>query len=133
MVNWITSGVLVASIMLVSSPALAQQSAADSARVEPSILQSDVIPPTLDTENFVVALRAGALAIEDFGTSGLAAIQLSYHINEDFYLSAEYAQAKAGLTSYERLSGAAPLLTDSQRQWRFYGAELGYVVLPGCT
>tara|TARA_R110002126_G_scaffold33382_12_gene104456 strand:+ start:138 stop:737 length:600 start_codon:yes stop_codon:yes gene_type:complete len=117
--------------MLVSSPALAQQSAADSARVEPSILQSDVIPPTLDTENFVVALRAGALAIEDFGTSGLAAIQLSYHINEDFYLSAEYAQAKAGLTSYERLSGAAPLLTDSQRQWRFYGAELGYVVLPG--
>ncbi len=131
MVNWITSGVLVASIMLVSSPALAQQSAADSARVEPSILQSDVIPPTLDTENFVVALRAGALAIEDFGTSGLAAIQLSYHINEDFYLSAEYAQAKAGLTSYERLSGAAPLLTDSQRQWRFYGAELGYVVLPG--
>ncbi|MDX1676434.1 outer membrane beta-barrel domain-containing protein [Arsukibacterium sp.] len=131
MVNWITPGVL-ASVLLWQSPvAVALQANQNSPRIEPQITQSDVVPARLDTENFAVALRGGALAIEDFGNSGLAAVQLSYHINEDFYVSAEYALAKAGLTSYERLSGAAPLLTDDERQWQFYGAELGYVLLPG--
>jgi outer membrane beta-barrel protein len=110
---------------------MAQQTSDSNSRIEPQIDQSDVIPARLDTENFVVALRGGLVAIEDFGSSGLAALQLSYHINEDLYISAEYAMAKAGLTSYERLSGAAPLLTDSEREWLYYGAELGYVVLPG--
>ncbi len=131
MVNWLTRGILVSALVGLALPLHAQQSSDGSTRIEPVIDQSAVIPARLDTENFVVALRGGALAIEDFGTSALAALQLSYHINEDFYISAEYAQAKAGLTSYERLSGAAPLLTDSERQWRYYGAELGYVALPG--
>ncbi|KKO44093.1 hypothetical protein WG68_17405 [Arsukibacterium ikkense] len=131
MVNWLTRSILVSALVGLGLPLHAQQGSAGSARIEPRIEQSQVIPARLDTENFVVALRAGVLAIEDFGSSGLAALQLSYHINEDFYLSVEYAQAKAGLTSYERLSGAAPLLTDSERQWRYYGAELGYVLLPG--
>ncbi|WP_214000369.1 outer membrane beta-barrel domain-containing protein [Arsukibacterium sp.] len=136
MVNWLTPGILASALLLLSplvlSPlAVAQQGNDSDARIAPEIEQSDVIPARLDTENFVVALRGGALAIEDFGTSGLAALQLSYHINEDFYVSAEYALGKAGLTSYERLSGAAPLLTDDERQWHYYGAELGYVLLPG--
>lgn len=131
MVNWITRGILTVGLVALCPWANALQTSENDTRIEPQINQSEVIPARLDTENFVVALRGGALAIEDFGTSGLAALQLSYHINEDFYISAEYAQAKAGLTSYERLSGAAPLLTDSERQWRFYGAELGYVLLPG--
>lgn len=130
MVNWITPGVLAGGLVLLSPVAQAQQ-ASDSSRIEPQISQTDVVPARLDTENFVVALRGGALAIEDFGTSGLVAMQVSYHITEDFYVSAEYAMAKGGLTSYERLSGAAPLLTDSEREWLYYGAELGYVVLPG--
>lgn len=131
MVNRLTSGVLVSAIVLLSPIAMAQQTSDSNSRIEPQIDQSDVIPARLDTENFVVALRGGLVAIEDFGSSGLAALQLSYHINEDLYISAEYAMAKAGLTSYERLSGAAPLLTDSEREWLYYGAELGYVVLPG--
>lgn len=131
MVNWITAGVLASVLILPSTAAFARQDSDSSSRIEPQIDQSEVIPARLDTENFAIALRGGALAIEDFGNSGLAALQLSYHINEDFYISAEYALAKAGLTSYERLSGAAPLLTDDERQWHYYGAELGYVLLPG--
>ncbi|MBV2128322.1 outer membrane beta-barrel domain-containing protein [Arsukibacterium indicum] len=131
MVNWIAPGVLASVLLVISSTAVARQNSDSNSRIEPDITQSEVIPARLDTENFAVGLRGGALAIEDFGTSGLAALQLSYHINEDFYISAEYAMAKAGLTSYERLSGAAPLLTDDERQWHYYGAELGYVLLPG--
>ena len=105
-------------------PAMAQQ-------VEPDIVQTNISEDVLDSENWLFGVRAGVLSIEDFGSSAITALQLSYHINEDFYLSAEYARAKAGRTSFEELSGAAPLLTDDERQWSYYGAHLGYMVLPG--
>lgn len=100
-------------------------------QVEPQIEQNIISEDVLDSENWLLGIRAGVINLEDFGSSGLIAAQLTYHINEDFYLSAEYAQAKAGKTSFEELSGAAPLLTDSERQWRYYGAQLGYMLLPG--
>ena len=100
-------------------------------QVEPDISQSSISENVLDSENWLLGLRGGMINIEDFGSSALGALQLSYHINEDFYLSAEYAMAKAGRTSFEDLSGAAPLLTDSEREWRYYGAHVGYVLLPG--
>lgn len=100
-------------------------------QVEPDISQSSISENVLDSENWLLGLRGGMINIEDFGSSALGALQLSYHINEDFYLSAEYAMAKAGRTSFEELSGAAPLLTDSEREWRYYGAHVGYVLLPG--
>ncbi|MBZ9610059.1 outer membrane beta-barrel domain-containing protein [Rheinheimera maricola] len=105
-------------------PAVAQQ-------VEPDIIQSNVSEDVLDSENWLFGAKVGILSIEDFGSSAITALQLSYHINEDFYLSTEYARAKAGRTSFEELSGAAPLLTDDERQWSYYGAHLGYMLLPG--
>jgi outer membrane beta-barrel protein len=37
----------------------------------------------------------------------------------------------AGLSSYERLSGGAPLLTDSERQFTYYSLGFGWNALPG--
>lgn len=113
-------------LVLGLAPALAP-----AQQVEPDISQSSISENVLDSENWLLGLRGGMINIEDFGSSALGALQLSYHINEDFYLSAEYAMAKAGRTSFEELSGAAPLLTNSERQWRYYGAHVGYVLLPG--
>jgi len=39
--------------------------------------------------------------------------------------------AKAGKTSYEDLSGAAELLTDSERQFTYYDLAVGWNALPG--
>lgn len=122
MENWLQRIFL--SLALLTMPALAQQ-------VEPDIPRQTVQESVLDSENWLLGVRGGVLSIEDFGSSALAAVQLTYHINEDFYINAEYAAAKAGTTSFEELSGAAPLLTDSERKWSYYGAHLGYVVLPG--
>lgn len=121
---WLGSSLLVG----MAAPVAAQQS---TLKIEPDIARQTVVPDKLDDESLVFAVRGGLLSLNDFGSSGLAAAQLGYHISESFYLAFDYAQAKAGLTSFEKLSGAAPLLTDDQRQWRYYGAQLGYVVLPG--
>ncbi len=116
------------SVLLAAMPgAMAQQ----TLQIEPQIPRDPVVQDQLDDESFVIALRGGLLSLNDFGSSGMAAAQLGYHINEDFYVAFDYAKAKAGLTSFEKLSGAAPLLTDEQRNWQYYGAQLGYVLLPG--
>lgn len=122
MENWLQRVFL--GLALCVLPALAQQ-------VEPDIPRQVVHENVLDSESWMLGLRGGVLSIEDFGSSAIASAQLAYHINEDFYINAEYAAAKAGTTSFEELSGAAPLLTDSERKWSYYGAHLGYVILPG--
>jgi len=122
METWFQRIFLILSVVVL--PVGAQQ-------VEPDIPQSRISEDILDSENWLLGVRGGVITLEDFGSSALAGVNLSYFINEDFYLTAEYAVAKAGRTSFEELSGAAPLLTDDERQWHYYGAQLGYVLLPG--
>jgi outer membrane beta-barrel protein len=122
METWLQRIFLVLSLTPLA--ALAQQ-------VEPQIERNVVSEDLLDSENWLLSVRGGVISIEDFGSSAIGAVQLSYHINEDFFLTAEYAMAKAGRTSFEDLSGAAPLLTDSEREWRYYGGQIGYMLLPG--
>ena len=110
------------------APVSAQQS---SVRIEPQIQRAAVDEAKLDDESTFVSVHAGLISLNDFGSSALVKAQLGYQISEDFYVTLDYAKAKAGLTSFEKLSGAAPLLTDAQRNWTYTGASLGYVLMPG--
>ena len=47
------------------------------------------------------------------------------------FAEATIGSAKAGRTSYEDLSGAAELLTDSERQYTYYDVALGWNPEPG--
>jgi outer membrane beta-barrel protein len=126
METWLQRIFLVAGLAALLTPLAGQ-----AQQVTPDIERKVISESRLDSENWSVTVSAGVLSIEDFGSSSLVSAQLAYHINEDWYLGSQFAMAKAGLTSFEELSGAAPLLTDSQRKWQFYGAHLGYVLLPG--
>jgi len=57
--------------------------------------------------------------------------RLAYHLSEDFFAEAIGGTSDAGLSSYERLSGGAPLLTDSERQFTYYSLGFGWNALPG--
>jgi outer membrane beta-barrel protein len=52
-------------------------------------------------------------------------------VTEGFFVEGTLGQTDAGLTSFERLSGGAPLLSDSARQFTYYNLNLGYNILPG--
>lgn len=123
------------AVSMIASPAFATPSSVLGLQttpiITPQIERRVLKEQRLDDESMAIAVRGGVIGLTDFGSSGTVAAQLSYHWNEHFYLAADVAQAKAGLTSFEKLSGAAPLLTDAQREWRFIGAQLGYVLLPG--
>jgi outer membrane beta-barrel protein len=99
--------------------------------VEPAVQQRDVEPAGIDTENFEAGAFIGTISIEDFGSSLLYGARAAYHFTEDLFAEATIGSSEAGRTSYEDLSGAAELLTDSERRFTYYDLALGWNVLPG--
>ena len=99
--------------------------------VEPQIDRRNVKPPRIDAENFEVGAFVGTISIEDFGSSMTYGARAAYHFTEDLFAEATVGTAKAGRTSYEDLSGSLELLSDSEREFTYYDASVGWNVLPG--
>lgn len=109
----------------------AQSVFAAESDIKPSVERREVLEDLLDSENFEIGVKVGLISIEDFETSTLVSGHIGYHISEDFYFKAEYAQADAGQTSFEKLSNTSPLLTDEERELSYYGLNIGYNLFPG--
>jgi outer membrane beta-barrel protein len=99
--------------------------------IQPEITRRTIELDNIDTEDFEATVFTGMLSVEDFGANVVVGARFAYHINEDIFVEGTLARSKAGQTSYERLSGGAPLLTDSQREIIYYDVSLGYNLLPG--
>ena len=99
--------------------------------IEPQVMRRDVAEPKIDTEDFELGAYVGYMSVEDFGSNTIFGARLAYHITEGLFAEAAYGSTDADKTSYERLSGGAPLLTDSEREYDYYSVSVGYNVLPG--
>jgi len=71
------------------------------------------------------------MSFEDFGSDTVTGVRAAYHVTEDFFVEAAYAQSTLGQTSFERLSGGSPLLTDEERDVSYYNVSIGYNIFPG--
>jgi len=103
----------------------------DDSVITPEVERREVRPAKIDTENWEVGAYAGSLSVEDFEVNIVYGARLAYHISEDFFAEALYGTSDAGISSYERLSGSAPLLTDSERKFKYWSVGFGWNVLPG--
>ena len=103
----------------------------NSLLVEPGIERRVFEDAQIDSNDFELLLFAGYLSIEDFGVNALLAFKLNYYVNESIFVQLSLARSDAGETSYEVLSGGAPLLTPVERELQYYSINIGYNVLPG--
>jgi outer membrane beta-barrel protein len=99
--------------------------------IEPDVERREIKVPKIDTENFEVGIFAGELSVEDFGVNTVTGATFAYHVSDKFFVQLGAGKTTAGLTSFERLSGAAQLLTDAERDYSYYNVSLGYTILPG--
>jgi outer membrane beta-barrel protein len=99
--------------------------------IDPQVERRDVRPAHIDTENWEAGAYVGSLSVEDFEVNVVYGARLAYHINEDFFAEGIVGFSDAGLSSFERLSGSAPLLTDSEREFTYYSLGFGWNALPG--
>jgi outer membrane beta-barrel protein len=102
------------------------ESQADSPDIDPNIQRREISEFDIDSENIEIGLFAGIISIEDFSSDVTIGARLSYHLNENMFIEASYAQATAGETSFEVLSGGLPFLTDEQRAYTYYDISAAY-------
>jgi len=99
--------------------------------VSADIERREIKEADLDSEDFEVGVFFGIMNIEDFGSDTLTGVSVAYHISEDFFMEATYGITTLGETSFERLSGSAPILTDEQRDLSYYDLSIAYNLFPG--
>lgn len=112
----------------------AQTAAAEAppvAAIEPAVERRTVRIPKIDKENWEIGVDVGSLSVEDFEVNPSYGVRLAYHISEDFFAEARVGRTDAGLSSYERLSGSARLLSDGERKFTYYSLGFGWNFLPG--
>jgi outer membrane beta-barrel protein len=99
--------------------------------IEPDVARREIEVPKIDTEDFEVGILAGQISVEDFGVNTVAGGRFAYHVTEGFFVELAAGRADTELTSFERLSGAAQLLTEDDREYSYYNVSLGYNIFPG--
>jgi len=112
---------------------LAAQSEEDnsSTLIEPQIERVDFDESLIDSYDFEMAIYAGYLAIENFDTNPVIGLKIGYHISEDLFVQGSYARSEVGETSFEKLGGGAPLLSDDERDVEYYLVSLGFNLFHG--
>jgi outer membrane beta-barrel protein len=99
--------------------------------IQPEIERSTFEESKIQSTDFEAIGSLGVISIEDFGTNPVIVLKLNYHISEDFFIGAEWARADGEETSFEVLSGGAPLFSDEEREMSAYLLTLGYNLFPG--
>ena len=100
--------------------------------IQPEIERTKFDESKIESQDIEFVPTMSIFSIEDFGTNIMLAVKVQYHATEDIFVGAEYGQSEAGETSYETLtSGSAPLLSSSQRTYKYYMFTMAYNLLPG--
>jgi outer membrane beta-barrel protein len=102
----------------------------DKPLIEPDVKPIAVGESLIDEENFELGAFYGMLSIEDFESSPLYGARLTYHLSEALFIEGSYGVAEAGETSFEKLA-PVQLLSDDDRDYSYYSANLGWNVFPG--
>ncbi|KUJ83813.1 outer membrane beta-barrel domain-containing protein [Microbulbifer flavimaris] len=117
--------------VLLAAPVNAQEDDPLGGLVSPDLERREIREADIDTEDFELSTFGGVMNVEDFGSNPVYGGALAYHINEDLFMEVGYGQTELGESSFERLSGSAPLLTDEQREMQFYNLSLAWNLFPG--
>jgi outer membrane beta-barrel protein len=99
--------------------------------IEPELDREEADVPNIDSQDIEVGLYYGFMSIQDFKNSSVLGATAAWHLTEDLFFEGAYGQAKGDLTSFEELSGGAPLIEDSDRDFTTYNVSLGWNALPG--
>lgn len=83
----------------------------------------------IDDERFELGLFTGSLSVEDFGSSGLAGVELGYHLSPRWLIQASYGQSEVDEATFER--GDRRFLAEEDRDFEYFAIVAGYRIFDG--
>jgi outer membrane beta-barrel protein len=99
--------------------------------IEPELDRKKANVPNIDSQDIEIGAYYGFISIQDFKHSPVYGATAAWHITEDLFFEATYGSAKGDKTSFEELSGGAPLISEDDRKYTYYDISLGWNILPG--
>ncbi len=123
--------VLMPGVSLAVSPVSAGSNVETEAEqvVIPQVYRRDVQAPKIDSQDFDVSIFLGFLSIEDFGSSPVGGVKLSYNVTEDLFMQAAFAVSEISDSSYRRFG--LNVFPDETESLSYYSLSVGYHLFPG--
>ena len=129
LLNAAFAALLVAALAPATARAQAEKPANEQVIV-PQVDRRDVKLPRFPSKDFEIGLFTGTYETQNFGASSVSGLRLGYHITEDFFAEAAYAQTKVSDETFRQIlpGGIFPTGKDTLK---YYNLSAGYNVLPG--
>ena len=122
-------GALAIAMASISFGAAAQVPANEQV-VVPQVDRRDVGLPRFPSNDFEIGAFVGTYATQNFGSSVVGGLRLGYHITEDFFVEAVYAQTKVSDELFRQILPAG-IFPEQKQKLTYYNLSAGYNVLPG--
>jgi outer membrane beta-barrel protein len=98
--------------------------------IQPQVDRRQVKLPKYPSKDFEIGLYAGSYATQNFGTSLVSGVRLGYHISEDIFVHAVYAQTKVSDENFRQILPGG-LFAQPEEKLKYYNLSAGYNILPG--
>jgi len=121
------------TMAFVTSPLAAraqEQKPANEQVIVPQVDRRDVKLPRFPSKDFEVGVFGGTYATQNFGTSAVGGLRVGYHITEDFFAEAVYAQTKVNDELFRQILPGG-IFPTTKETLSYYNLSAGYNVLPG--
>jgi outer membrane beta-barrel protein len=124
------STLLVAAILAPAAALAADPQPANEQVIVPQVERREVKLPRFPSKDFEVSALVGTYGTQNFGASLVGGMRLGYHITEDFFVEAAFAQTKVSDETFRQIlpGGVFP---DQKEKLSYYSVSAGYNVLPG--
>lgn len=109
-------------------PAKAQP--ADEQVIVPQVERREVRLPRFPSRDFAIGVFAGTYATQNFGSSLVGGLRAGYHVTEDVFVEAVYAQTKVSDEMFRQILPGGIFAQETQTL-SYYNLSAGYNVLPG--
>jgi len=98
--------------------------------IQPQVDRRQVKLPKYPSKDFEIGLYAGSYGTQNFGTSLVSGVRLGYHISEDIFVHAVYAQTKVSDENFRQILPGG-LFAQPEEKLKYYNLSAGYNILPG--
>lgn len=98
--------------------------------IQPQVDRREVKLPKYPSKDFAIGVFGGTYSTQNFGSSAIGGVRLGYHITEDIFVDAVYAQTKVSDENFRQILPAG-LFAKPEEKLKYYNLSAGYNILPG--
>jgi outer membrane beta-barrel protein len=98
--------------------------------IQPQVDRREVKLPKYPSKDFAIGVFGGTYATQNFGSSPVGGVRLGYHITEDFFVDAVYAQTKVSDENFRQILPGG-VFAQPEETLKYYNLSAGYNILPG--